>query len=65
ASENMPLIVPKDEEALAEAILRVLDDDGLRRRVGAANRAKAEAEFDERVMIERYRRLFAGEIGHP
>ncbi|MCS6854966.1 MAG: glycosyltransferase family 4 protein [Elioraea sp.] len=61
ASENMPLIVPKDEEALAEAIFRVLDDDTLRRRVGAANRAKAEAEFDERVMIERYRQVFADE----
>ncbi|WP_198669039.1 glycosyltransferase family 4 protein [Elioraea thermophila] len=64
AAENAALIVPKDEAALAEAILRVLDDDALRRRISTANRAKAEAEFDERVMIERYRRLFAGEIGH-
>lgn len=61
AAENAALIVPKDEAALAEAILRVLGDEALRRSAGAANRAKAEAEFDERVMIERYRRLFAGE----
>ncbi len=60
AAENAPLIVPKDEGALAEAMLRVLNDEALWRSVGEANRARAEAEFDERVMIERYQRLFAG-----
>ncbi len=63
AAENAPLIVPKDEAALAEAMIRVLDDEVLHRSIGAANRARAEAEFDERVMIERYRRLFTGKIG--
>jgi len=61
APENVPFIVPKEDGALAEAILHALGEGGLRLAVGAANRAKAEAEFDEAVMIERYRSLFARE----
>jgi glycosyltransferase involved in cell wall biosynthesis len=60
SGENDPLVVAQDEAALAGAILRALSDDALRTRAAAANRAKAEREFDEDVMCERYASLFAG-----
>jgi phosphatidylinositol alpha-1,6-mannosyltransferase len=36
---------PEDPDAVAVALARLLDDDGLRQRFGAAARARAEAEF--------------------
>ena len=46
------LLVPvRDADALAAAIARLLDDAPLRARLGAAARAKALAEFDERIVI--------------
>lgn len=48
------LLVPvKDATALAGAIATLQDDPVLRARLGAAARAKALAEFDERIVIER------------
>jgi glycosyltransferase involved in cell wall biosynthesis len=44
------LLVPqRDPEALADALERLLGDDGLRRRLGAAGRARVEEKFDRRV----------------
>jgi len=48
------LLVPvRDAVALAAAIARLQDDPALASRLGAAARAKALAEFDERIVIER------------
>lgn len=48
------LLVPvRDAAALARAIARLQDDAALRVRLGAAARAKALAQFDERIVIER------------
>lgn len=48
------LLVPvRDAGALARAIARLQDDAALRVRLGAAARAKALAQFDERIVIER------------
>lgn len=60
------LLVPvRDAVALARAIARLQDDAALRERLGAAARAKALAQFDERIVIERtiavYRELL-GEV---
>ena len=60
------LLVPvRDAVALARAIARLQDDAALRVRLGAAARAKALAQFDERIVIERtiavYRELL-GEV---
>jgi glycosyltransferase involved in cell wall biosynthesis len=64
ASENGPLLsAPGDEAGLAHAIRTLAADPALRRRVGAANRAKAIAEYDEQRMIERYRALYGGLTG--
>jgi L-malate glycosyltransferase len=61
ATDNGPLLcAPGDETALGEAIALLAFEPALRKRIGAANRAKAAAEFDERTMIDRYRALYWG-----
>jgi colanic acid biosynthesis glycosyl transferase WcaI len=40
------VVPPRDDAALAEAICRLADDVGLRRRLGDCARAYAEANFD-------------------
>ena len=47
------LVPPRDAGALATAIARLLEDPDLRERMGQAARAKALADFDERLVIER------------
>jgi glycosyltransferase involved in cell wall biosynthesis len=55
------LVPPRNPLRLAEAISRLLDDPGLRERMGAAARAGAVERFDEARVAERvvshYRRL--------
>jgi glycosyltransferase involved in cell wall biosynthesis len=64
ARENHPLIsVPGDEAGLAGALAALAHDHDLRARIGAANRAKARGEFDEKAMIAAYRRLYASAMG--
>lgn len=54
-----------DEEVLRSALARFIDDPALRGHVGAANRAKALADYDERDMIARYAGLYSEAIGRP
>lgn len=66
SADNRPLIVdPADEAAFSLALGRLAERGGLRRAIGRANRARAEAEYDERGMIERYARLYGEAIGRP
>ena len=59
--EDGLLIQPRDAEALARAITRLLDSPELAARLGHAARAKALDVFDEQIIIRRtldvYRRL--------
>jgi glycosyltransferase involved in cell wall biosynthesis len=64
AAENARFVVPPgDERALAAALSELAEQPRLRASIGAANRAKARAEFDERDMIARYAALYAGVMG--
>lgn len=64
AAENRPFITePGDELALSTALQRLADDGDARAAIGAANRAQARARFDEKRMIDAYRRLYAGAMG--
>lgn len=61
---NRPYVCPAgDEPGLAGAIAGLADDEALRARIGAANRARAQAEFDENMMVEAYRSLYATVLG--
>ncbi len=64
ASVNGPyLSAPGDEAGLAQAIVQLAAEPDLRARIGEANQAKAQAEYDEARMIDRYRALYLGLIG--
>jgi len=65
APENAPFVTGGDEVLLRDALQALVSDADLRARVGAANRAKARAEFDEGAMIARYRGLYAAAVGRP
>ncbi|WP_243406180.1 glycosyltransferase family 4 protein [Sphingosinicella sp. YJ22] len=53
------------EDVLRSALARFIDDPALRGHVGAANRVRALADFDERDMIARYAGLYGEAIGRP
>jgi glycosyltransferase involved in cell wall biosynthesis len=57
AAENDEFIVPRDDALLAGALGALLDDPARAHAIGAANRAKAVAEFDQGVMFARHRAL--------
>ena len=59
APENRPYAVERDDAALARALGALLDDTGMRRVLGAANRARAEAVYSEGAMVE----AWAGLLG--
>jgi glycosyltransferase involved in cell wall biosynthesis len=60
------LLVPaRDAKALARAMARLHDEPALRMRLGAAARAKALAEFDERIVIERTMAVYEELVREP
>ncbi|MEA1086288.1 glycosyltransferase family 4 protein [Sphingomonas sp. CD22] len=65
AAENAPFVTGGDEVLLRDALQALVSDAALRSRVGAANRAKARAEFDEGTMIARYKALYGAAMGRP
>ncbi len=59
AAENAGSLVPAGaEEALAAALLRLVEDAKLRAQLGALNLAKVTAQYDQALMFERYAQLF-------
>ncbi|WP_426955498.1 glycosyltransferase [Muricoccus radiodurans] len=56
---NRPLVVARDGAALAGALRLLVEDRALRERLGAANRAKAERDYDEAAMFRAYAGLIA------
>jgi glycosyltransferase involved in cell wall biosynthesis len=64
AAENRPYVAPPgDEAALAFAMAQLASDDGLRRRIGDANRLHAEALYDENGMIAAYASVYGSAMG--
>ncbi|WJS99967.1 glycosyltransferase family 4 protein [Novosphingobium humi] len=64
SGENRPFLVPAgDEAALAAQLAHLAADADLRRTVGQANRALANAEYDEKTMVDRYRALYGQAMG--
>ena len=66
SADNRPLIVsPDDEAGFAAALDSLADRPDLPASIGRANREKAVAHYDEKVMIARYARLYGEAIGAP
>jgi len=60
APENRPYVSQAGDEAgLAANIAALACDDALRKAVGAANRKRAVAEYDEKTMVAAYRAVYA------
>jgi L-malate glycosyltransferase len=59
AEPNTPFIVPAhNEDDLANALASLVASPALRAELGAANRARAIADYDEQAMIQRYATLY-------
>jgi glycosyltransferase involved in cell wall biosynthesis len=62
AACNRRFITPLDHRKLADALLTLIGDRQLRRDIGAANRCKAEHEYDLSVAAGRWRGLWDGAL---
>ncbi|MFQ5691901.1 MAG: glycosyltransferase family 4 protein, partial [Nitrospinota bacterium] len=51
------VVSPGDPEALAEGVLRLLRDDGLRREMGARGRAHVAALSEEERLLDRFQAM--------
>lgn len=61
AEENRAYVTPAgDPSAFAAALEQLGRSAELRRDLGEANRARTEADFDQRAMVDTYRRLWSG-----
>jgi glycosyltransferase involved in cell wall biosynthesis len=58
--EHLLLVAPRDDVALADAISRLLVDEGLRARLGRAARERALALFDQRAIAHLSISTYAG-----
>lgn len=64
--ENAEWIVPgPGDSALGAALAEAAADPARRAAIGAANRARAFAEYDEAAMLAAYRATYAGALGRP
>jgi len=62
AEENRPYLAEKDDASLAAALRPLLRDPDMRQNIGAANRLKAEREYDAQVMFRRYHELLGKQV---
>jgi rhamnosyl/mannosyltransferase len=63
AGQTGLIVPPADAKALASACRQLLQDEGLRARLGQTGRQRAEREFDETVMVKRYWQCFERVLG--
>jgi len=52
------LVQPGDVTTLAEAMIKMLLDDGLRTRMGSAGRSKIDAKFSAQTMVSQIERVY-------
>lgn len=57
---NAPHVVPLDDNALTGALAALIADPAARRRIGLANLAKAQREFDQAAMFAAHAALWRG-----
>jgi L-malate glycosyltransferase len=64
-SETGFLVEPRDHAAMAGAIVRLLDDEALRRRMGEAGQAHARAQFSAEQMVQETLKVYRRVAMHP
>jgi glycosyltransferase involved in cell wall biosynthesis len=66
ASEKQGIVVaPGDARALSSALMRLATDPAMRRAMGMAAAKRAQAEFDDRNMVEAYESLYDELLSAP
>lgn len=60
--ENGFLLPVGDVEGMAEAGLELLQNDEMRSRFGRAGRLRAVQQFDQKTIVEKYRRVYRGAL---
>jgi len=65
ATANHPFVVEKNSAKLADAILRLLENDKRREAIGAANARRAAEVFDQSRMFAAYQTLFGNPKAVP
>jgi glycosyltransferase involved in cell wall biosynthesis len=63
AGENGLLVPPRDAAALAAAIRLLIEDPGVRRRMGSAGRMRAEREFGVEQVVQRHLEIYDELLG--
>ncbi len=53
------LVPPKNVEQLVQAVTRLIEDRGLRERMGLAGRRRVEMHFDQKKMLQRLKEIYA------
>ncbi|WP_429277638.1 glycosyltransferase [Novosphingobium gossypii] len=62
--ENRSYVTPPgDDAALARALAELAGDEALRARIGRANRAAAQAQYDEKAMVRAYAATYGQAMG--
>jgi glycosyltransferase involved in cell wall biosynthesis len=64
APANRPFVVA-DEQGLADALGTLAADPELRAALGAANRARAQRDYDEKTMVDAYAALYGEALASP
>jgi glycosyltransferase involved in cell wall biosynthesis len=59
------LVLPRDHDAMAAAIVKLLQDETLRRRMGEAGRARACELFSADRMVQETHRVYQRVARHP
>ncbi|KWV90591.1 glycosyltransferase family 4 protein [Erythrobacter sp. YT30] len=66
SSSNAPFIArPNTAETLGQSLKELAQNPELRAKIGAENRSKAAAHYNEATMIEAYRSLYSDVMGKP
>ncbi|KPF64860.1 glycosyltransferase [Porphyrobacter sp. AAP60] len=63
ADNRAHITAPGDAQALGTALALLAADPAVRARIGAANQARARAEYDFAAMLARYHAAYAGAMG--
>jgi glycosyltransferase involved in cell wall biosynthesis len=65
AEPNLSHVTARDDAALAGALASLIEDPAARQRIGLANKAKAERDFDQAAMFAAHGALWRGTPGPP